>query len=166
MAKRSQRMDCTTHFFLSAFVPPHPNHPRGRTPVLFLSSFAVMVISFHYFLYLSFSCLFKLLHVAPFYLLRPSTPHPTITILYLFYLFHFLPSVSFHHHNHHHFPWASGPNMTVSLSPCRKWPVIILRNRLQSSVFLSLSCIFFVVSILFLRKATARFLLSRYKQRW
>lgn len=34
--------------------------------------------------------------------------------------------------------------MTVSLSPCRKWPVIILRNRLQSSVFLSLSCIFFV----------------------
>jgi hypothetical protein len=31
--------------------------------------------------------------------------------------------------------------------------------------FLSLSCIFFVVSILFPRKAAARFLLSRYKQR-
>ena len=166
MATRSQRMDCTTRFFLSAFIPSHLNHPRDHIPVLFLSSFAVMVISFHYFLFLSLSCLFKLLHVALFICFVP--PHLTLPLLscVFFYLFHFLPSVSFYHHNHHHFPWASGPNMTVSSSPCRKWPAIILRNSLQSSVFLSLSCIFFVASILFPRNATASFLLSRYKQRW
>jgi len=166
LATRSQRLDCTTHFFLSSSIPSHPNHPTDRTPVLFLSSFSVMVISFHYFLYLSFSCLFKLLRVALFICSIP--PHLTLPLLpciFFFYLFHFLPSVSFYHHNHHHFPRASGPNMTVSLPPCRKWPTIILSNSLQSSVFLSLSCMFFVASILFPRTATTSFLLWRYKQR-
>jgi len=147
--------------------PPTPIIPEivytSLISIIFRSNGNIIPLFFIFIFFLSL----QITPCCPFYLLRPSTPHPTITILYLFfYLFHFLPSVSFYHHNHHHFPWASGPNMTVSLSPCRKWPAIILRNSLQSSVFLSLSCIFLVPSIFFPRTATASFLLSRYKQRW
>lgn len=58
----SQRVNCTTDtsLFISS---PHLHHAKDHIPLLFLSSFAVMVISFHYFLYLSFSCLLKLLYV-------------------------------------------------------------------------------------------------------
>lgn len=83
--KDPHRLKYTTHIFLFTSTP-HPQNSKGLTPPSFLSSSAVMVISFHYFfIFISFLSL-QITARCVFICFIPLHLSLTIALLYLFFI--------------------------------------------------------------------------------